>query len=845
MSFLAPSPRPEALGRLGHYDVLGTAGRGGMGVVLRAADEKLQRVVAIKVMALELAASATARKRFIREARAAAAVCHEHVVTIHAVEEEHSPPYFVMQFVEGVSLQDKLDRTGPLELREILRIGLQMAEGLAAAHKQGLIHRDVKPANILLENGVERVKITDFGLARAVDDASVTQSGIIAGTPLYISPEQAEGQHLDQRSDLFSLGSVLYALCTGRAPFRASTRQGVLNRVCEGTPRPNREINPDIPDWLCALIARLHAKMLEARFPTAAEVAAVLAEQLAALERLTSSISPPTTLLPASGGTYGGRSGEPSRISLTRPAGPTTFRKRRQRWLVAAAIGLVLLAGLGMMDTAGVTHLAGTVIRLLSPQGTLLVEVEDPGVSVTLDGAELIITGTGTREIRLRPGQHRIQASKDGKLVRQELVTITNHGRQVVRVSREVDGKLVEPSNGADVSSLLTRIQREQHRTALALSRRMAANRIAALLNPQSGFGVLPVVGAPAATEAAYRKAIELQPDNARFHYNLGILVGRQGKLVEAIAAYRKDAELDPDFAQAYISLGRDLQNHEGKWTEAEAAYRKAIEKNRQFQPKAYYDLGTTLALQRRWVEAEAAFRKAIDLKLDSNIGHANSNLGQALKEQGRFTEALIALKRSHELGRITSQWPDPYDDWVREVERLIELNAGLSRLLNGQRQPGNLIEYVEVAQLCEYRQLHAASTRFYEKILADDDPFADELAQSLRYDSACTAALAGCGQAHDAPVSEDEERARLRRLSLDWLQTTLTAWQQRRDKNPDNGTFVSIAKTMRRWLNDSAFNGVRGGEALAHLPASERADWQQLWTNVEPLWQRIQAQLQ
>src|SRR5206468_2849597 len=145
--------------------------------------------------------------------------------------------YLVMQFIDGLTLQAKLDRTGPVPIKELLRIGLQIAEGLAAAHRHGLVHRDVKPANILLENGVQRVKITDFGLARAADDASLTQSGVVAGTPQYMSPEQANGVPADPRSDLFSLGSVLYALCAGHAPFRASTSMAVLKRVCEETPR--------------------------------------------------------------------------------------------------------------------------------------------------------------------------------------------------------------------------------------------------------------------------------------------------------------------------------------------------------------------------------------------------------------------------------------------------------------------------------------------------------------------------------------------------------------------------------------------------------------------------------
>jgi serine/threonine protein kinase len=285
LGFLAPSQRPGALGRLGHYEVLELVGKGGMGVVLRAFDDKLHRVVAIKALAPALATSGPAVQRFVREARAAAAVTHDNVIAIHAVEDAGPVPYLVMQFINGPTLQAKLDRAGPLPLKEVLRIGLQTASGLAAAHAQGLVHRDVKPGNILLENGIERVKITDFGLARAVDDASVSQSGLIAGTPAYMSPEQANGERVDHRSDLFSLGSVLYALCAGHAPFRADTTMAVLRRVCEDTPRSLREVNPDVPDWLEALIARLHAKAPADRFQTAAEVADLLGRHLAHLQQ--------------------------------------------------------------------------------------------------------------------------------------------------------------------------------------------------------------------------------------------------------------------------------------------------------------------------------------------------------------------------------------------------------------------------------------------------------------------------------------------------------------------------------------------------------------------------------
>ncbi len=278
---LQPSEQPDSLGRLAHYEILQEVGSGGMGIVLKAFDTSLRRIVAIKVMAPHLAANSAARRRFVREAQAAAAVAHEHVVAIHAVADQHESPYLAMQFIEGKTLQERLDKVGPLSVREVLRIGMQTA----AAHAQGLVHRDIKPANILLENGVERVKLTDFGLARAVDDASVTQSGVIAGTPLFMSPEQARGEAVDHRSDLFSLGSVMYAMCVGHAPFRASTTMGVIKRVCDDLPRPIREVNPDVPDWLTEIIAKLLAKAPADRFQTSAEVADLLGRFLAHLQQ--------------------------------------------------------------------------------------------------------------------------------------------------------------------------------------------------------------------------------------------------------------------------------------------------------------------------------------------------------------------------------------------------------------------------------------------------------------------------------------------------------------------------------------------------------------------------------
>ena len=292
LDFLQPTDQLDSLGRLGSYEILDVVGRGGMGLVLKAYDPSLRRIVAIKVMAAHLASSPLARKRFVREARAAAAVSHDHVVAIYAVEENLEPPFLVMQFVSGKTLQERLVATGSFSVPEILRIGMQTASGLAAAHAQGLVHRDIKPANILLENGVERVKITDFGLARAVDDVGMTQTGVVAGTPQFMAPEQANGESIDVRSDLFSLGSVLYTLCTGRPPFRATTTMGLLKRICEETPRPIRELNPEIPEWLEAIITKLLKKNANDRYQSAKEVAELLSNWLAHVQRPTAVPAP-------------------------------------------------------------------------------------------------------------------------------------------------------------------------------------------------------------------------------------------------------------------------------------------------------------------------------------------------------------------------------------------------------------------------------------------------------------------------------------------------------------------------------------------------------------------------
>jgi serine/threonine protein kinase len=299
LSFLRPPLQPDELGRLGPFRVLKVLGKGGMGLVFRAEDTQLRRQIALKVIKPERAADPSNRERFLREARVAGAFQHDYVISIHQIGEDNGVLFLAMPLLAGETLEDRLRRECVLPVGDILRIGRQIAEGLAAAHAHGLIHRDIKPSNIWLERpplhppSIEaeekavilckeeaqkaegsRVKILDFGLAQPVDGAEpLTQSGHLLGTPAYMSPEQADGQLLDLRSDLFSLGCVLYRMATGKQPFARETLTATLRAVAEYQPPAPHEKNPVVPPALSHLIVQLMAKRPGERSPSSHAVA--------------------------------------------------------------------------------------------------------------------------------------------------------------------------------------------------------------------------------------------------------------------------------------------------------------------------------------------------------------------------------------------------------------------------------------------------------------------------------------------------------------------------------------------------------------------------------------------
>lgn len=292
-------PLSPILRELGPYRLVRQLGSGGMGIVFEALDRETNELFAVKVMRPTLLSEAEAKLRFFREARAMAAVGHQRVVPVVRVGEESGIPYIVMPLLRGETLETRLRRSSEFAVEEVIRIGTEVAEGLGAAHAQGLVHRDVKPANVFLEEPDDSVRLLDLGIAREVTrDSLLTNSGIVVGTPWYMAPEQARGERPDPRADLFSLGCVLYHLATGERPFEAPTPLAVLGQLESHHPPRPCAVRPSVPVLLSNLIMELLAKRPDDRPASADEVARrlrrITPDEVAATVAFVPVVAPPS-----------------------------------------------------------------------------------------------------------------------------------------------------------------------------------------------------------------------------------------------------------------------------------------------------------------------------------------------------------------------------------------------------------------------------------------------------------------------------------------------------------------------------------------------------------------------
>ncbi len=442
LDFLHPPQEPDELGRLGGYRILQVMGVGGMGVVFRAEDPKLKRQIALKVMKPSAAASRSAKNRFLREAQATAAIEHDHIVSIFQVGEDGNVPFIAMQYLRGESLQTRLKREGQLDQQEVLRIGREVASGLTAAHEQGLIHRDIKPDNIWMDEATGRAKVLDFGLARtAKDDSGLTRSGTVMGTPRYMAPEQAQAGEVDHRSDLFSLGSVLYHLASGRPPFKGGNITATLIAVAHEQQQPIATLCPKLHPEFCALVRGLLAKDPARRPQSAAEVA----ERLAAIElnlqieqaQSTAEVIPPAADLAAL----------PETVKLKTPeVSPAPHASRRRTLPVAVALGL--FAAL----------VAAAVFTFQTPSGTVEIEIPEgvdaKDISVAaLQGGKVIEVADAANgwKIRLEDGKYQLElrGGQDNVKLDDHSVTVTRRDQKRVSIHYTPPGAPQPPGAGS------------------------------------------------------------------------------------------------------------------------------------------------------------------------------------------------------------------------------------------------------------------------------------------------------------------------------------------------------------------------------------------------------------
>jgi Leucine-rich repeat (LRR) protein/predicted Ser/Thr protein kinase len=458
-----PPSQEGDLGKLGRFRVLKQLGRGGMGAVYLGFDAGLHRKVALKVMLPKYAANESARERFLREARAAAQIKSDHVVTIFDVGDERNIPFIAMEYLQGHPLDDYLMEKGNVPVEHIIRIGREMAEGLAEAHTLGLIHRDIKPGNIWLEAPSGRVKILDFGLARQEsEDIQITQSGMVVGTPAYMSPEQARAAKIDARSDLFSLGAVLYRLCTGRLPFNGATTMAILTSLAVDTPIPVRQLNPEVPNWLASVIHRLLAKNPDQRFQNASDVADALRQATITGSGKPAPVVEPMAISVQTRNIWAGIDDEAENLATEEVAAPVAakatpkqlprpkIKKKADSSRALIAILGALVAVMGLLVAAVVLH---------TPKGTLIIETDDPDVEVVVkkDGA-VIRDKTRDRQIELKVGEYGIELAeqKEGLRLNTDNFEITKGGKVTVRarIDKKPKEKIDQPAIVRDADRL-------------------------------------------------------------------------------------------------------------------------------------------------------------------------------------------------------------------------------------------------------------------------------------------------------------------------------------------------------------------------------------------------------
>jgi tetratricopeptide (TPR) repeat protein/predicted Ser/Thr protein kinase len=577
--------------RLSHYLIEASLGRGGMGAVYRARDTSLRRTVAVKVLP-EDDASRVRRERFLREAQAASALNHPGIVTIHDVGHDQGVDFIVMEHVEGRTLREIID-AGPLAVDEALGYARQAAAALAAAHAAGIVHRDLKPQNLMVNSGGE-LKILDFGLARAqageVDSLSPTEErltafGTVVGTPGYMSPEQADGRPTDVRTDIFSLGIVLYEMLTGKMPFRGASVANVLYEIVHRVPEPADRLRPELTRDVTDVLDTMLRKDPQQRYANGGELLAAL-----------SGVS------------------DPSGAARRARARVRDWAHRRGGWVVAA----VVLCGL--VAVAGFVWKGRPSDRPAARVGA------GPGAATAydryLEGLELVKRWDKEDNLERAIRSFQDAATLDptfalafARLAEAQRIryALTHDKTWLARASRNADEAVRLNAGLGPVQVVLGRLHALRGNNDLAL----AAFKRALAIDPNDAEAHQAIarqyerLGRLEDAEAAYQKAMSLDPENTAVIDSYANFLFRQSRFEDATRQWQRVIRLAPDNAPAFVNLGSSL-SESGKIPEAITMYQRAVELSPSYM--AYSNLGTAYSRASRYPEAVAAYRKALDL---------------------------------------------------------------------------------------------------------------------------------------------------------------------------------------------------------------------------------------